>query len=418
MKGNGERSNLLMLISRAPQALALALLGSLCLAPLASAYDHWNDDRDFAESDFFGDLAQRYSNSRVSAASSYNSGRGAANASSRNYTYSRPIVTQYAMPENRRPWSGLWWPRGSAELSFLSLSQGLSPFEKYDTYVFNRTGRNPLAALWEADPSNNHNYGPMQGSVDWAGHCNGLAAAACLVREPPARARIQLGARARGVKLRIAQASQASYGISRYGENAYTQVQLPGGALELTSDDLKGWLSEMFMTCSTMQFQNPQVLGTRYNRSQIDTRDPSYQDILPHYFHYLLIQFVQNRNQPIVLEVDPHLPVNNHPAYAFSARGVQRGNTVSFTNRVWLTDYAPSYQYQGTKPMVRDYTYDLTVDARGRVTGGRWTGSSVNAHPDFVWIPTGDRNAYRDRENPRLQANTVYEVMRLALGIR
>lgn len=35
------------------------------------------------------------------------------------------------------------------------------------------------------------------------------------------------------------------------------------------------------------------------------------------------------------------------------------------------------------------YEYVLELDARGWVIGGEWVGSSKQAHPDFLWLPTG-----------------------------
>ena len=35
------------------------------------------------------------------------------------------------------------------------------------------------------------------------------------------------------------------------------------------------------------------------------------------------------------------------------------------------------------------YEYILEVDAAGRIIGGEWVGDSKQAHPDFLWLPTG-----------------------------
>lgn len=393
------------------------LLAALALASSiqAQSWDSWDRDRDLY-SDFLTPTTQRYQGYESRDLDPYrrpappvatDPGRAATAAGT-----GRSVQIQASLPAEKIPWSGVWWPRRRAELAFLNFSQGLSPLEKFDTAALALTGRNPGVALWEADPAHHHNLAPSPTRSDWEGHCNGAAAASMLVREPPARATLQLGPRAVAAALALDDPASIPTGISSYGDRAYRYTPLPGGALDLTSDDIKGWLAETFMVCSTLRFQNPRLLGTRYDRSWVDYQDESFRDIHPHYFHWLLLEFLRGRNQPIVVEVDPHQPVNNHPAYAFEAQGQQRGSTVSFRTKVWMTDYAPSYQFRGTQSMVREYTYDLYTDASGRVTGGQWTGRSVAEHPDFCWIPVGDR---RDdgwgRENPQLDPQTLWRAL-------
>lgn len=400
---------------------ALAMLSILALAGPARAdlYGLWQDDGDL-QSDFFGDLAERHR--RIDAgltdgASTRYEGRAPAEtAPTSRASQTGPgqaVQVSGKVPDDRAPWSALWWPRRQAELSFLRISQGLSPLEKYDTFVKNRFGRNPGAALWEADPANEHNLGPVPTAQDWHGHCNGAAAASILVPEPPARISIDLGAQAVAAQLPWSSPRDVPHGISRsYGvDEAYRYPALQGGRLELTSDDVKGWLAETFMICSTLQFSNPDVLGTRSDSNDRDLRDKAYVDIHPHYFHWLLLEFLKNRGQPIVLEVDPHKPVNNHPAYAFESEGVQRPGVTSFRTKVWLTDYAPTYQFRGTKTTVKEYTYDLLTDEQGRVRSGRWTGQSVHNHPDFAWLPVGDRRVFDSRENSRLDPEGIFAAL-------
>lgn len=398
-------------------ALTLAALAASSLSAETVPPDRWSSDAELGD-DFFGDVIHRYQGYRdVAAPASAPTAADPAAGYGQPGQYGIPasISQQSQLPQNRTPWSSVWWPRRPAGLAFQPLSQGLSPLEKFDTMVWNRTGRNPLATLWEADPANAHNEAPRQGAQDWAGHCNGLAAASILVPEPPAQLRIQLQ-RGAALKLQIARPEQAQYGITRWGEQAYRTVGVEGGVLDLTSDDLKGWLSEQFMACTVLQFRNPNLLGTRYNRPQIDWNDPSFQDIYPHYFHFLLQDFLKNRQQSLVIEVDPHMPVNNHPAYAFQANGTRQGNAISVHTRVWLTDYAPTWQFRGTQGQVRDYTYTLWFDQWGRVAGGQWTGDSVVRHPDFCWIPTGDRAPWGNVENPRLDPQWVTGTIRQAQG--
>ncbi len=40
-----------------------------------------------------------------------------------------------------------------------------------------------------------------------------------------------------------------------------------------------------------------------------------------------------------------------------------------------------------------NYEYILEVDSSGKIVGGVWINDSINTHPDFLWLPTGARDA-------------------------
>jgi len=145
----------------------------------------WNDD-------FFNDLRGRgdsWFNGNSSSDDGWNdNGR---NSTSRSWPTNRPTASQGQVKESRKPWSGDWWPRGPAGLAFKNTGGGLSPFEKFDSIVYDNFGRVAGAAAWEADPANQHNTAP-QGGENWAGHCNGLAAASILTRQPVRSVRVPL----------------------------------------------------------------------------------------------------------------------------------------------------------------------------------------------------------------------------------
>ncbi len=409
-----------------PRMKTLAIAGVLTLSsmfvsarlPRAAAdewgnWDEWVGSRRDESAGFWDDVRNRFSSGwrewRNNRAPSSRPSPGERNRPAYGDGGARRLGA--SVPPRDIPWSGTWWPRKRCGLAFLDTGDGLSPFEKYDTIVYDRTGRVPGAAAWEADPANRHNEAAYGYGASWSGHCNGLAAAAILSPEPRRDIRVPLR---RGVvlKLNIDSPQAAVPGLFRDGAPDYYAYQAPGGSITLTVDDMKGWLAEQYMNCRVQQFANPDLLGHRYNRPYIDEYDPTYRDIKPHYFHWLLLTFVGRRKQAIVAEVDPHMAVNNHPLYKYEM-DIRRLDRTRYyvTARVWLTDYAPSWGYVGTNPMIRTYTYILyTYDGR-RVYNGEWVGSSVHQHPDFIWIPIDDMPAYGQYENPCLDPGTIRSII-------
>ena len=329
----------------------------------------------------------------------------------------RPPAQQGQVPAERRPWSGDWWPRSEAGLAFRNTGDGLSPFEKYDTIVLNMYGRVPGATAWEADPAHGHNDAPM-GGVNWAGHCNGWAAASILSPEPVRPVTIPLQRR-QIAKFIYPSARQARRGLFRDGRFDYSIMQGPA-QITLTIDDMKGWLAETHMMVRTQQVGPAGFLGTRYNQpsSSANHADPAFQDIHPQNFHYLLDTFIRDRGQPFVSEINPYSPVDNKPLYAFDSSMQHQGTTAHVTTRVSMADYANRRDFVGTNTITRTYAYVLRYDTAGRVVGGQWTGNSVRDHPDFVWIPVGNAPPQGTFQNPCINSDFVDWLLRQAGAFR
>ncbi|MBI3892266.1 MAG: hypothetical protein HY303_12155 [Candidatus Wallbacteria bacterium] len=398
------------MVPQKTRRLATALMLALAVAaPVAAQSSFGNDER--FDSEFYGDLrtrsGDRLYNGRDPSSTGYAAAASPQTAAAQK-AYSN--ITQTAsVPNEYIPWSGAWWPRATCELSFHSFEGGLSPLEKYDSIVASLYGRLPGAAAWEADPVNHHNYASASTSVDWGGHCNGLAAAGILAPEPKKPFDVSLGNKPIKVKLTIAGAKAAKEYLYSDGQNDYRQLDNPSKSIKLTVADMKGLLSETYMTCNTQQFANRKTLGTRYDRNSIDLNDESFRDIYPHYFHWMLQQYVKKNGMAVVAEIDANRAVNNHPLFKYqsSAAYVPAQRKYSVTTVCTFTHYAKDPNFVGTNTMTRTYTYDLFQDAGGRVVRGEWTGKSVKDHPDFCWIPTSDAPAYATLENQAINGDFV-----------
>ncbi|MBI4870121.1 MAG: hypothetical protein HY814_00970 [Candidatus Riflebacteria bacterium] len=391
----------------------LALVATLLLlsAPVApvSAQDSFGSDERF-DSDFYGDLATGRDEPIYAGDTGY---YGSDSASGRRMAAApvaaaQSIKQDASVPTQYVPWSGMWWPRSRCDLAFGDFGGGLSPLEKYDSIVASLYGRLPGAAAWEADPVHRHNYAGASG-VNWGGHCNGLAAAAILVPEPRKSLTVPLGNRPVKVKLNTGRASSAREYLFSDGQPDYRVLSNPGKSLVLSVADMKGLLSETYMTCNTQQFYSQKILGTRYDRDVIDPNDGSFKDIYPHYFHWLLQEFVKKNGMAIVAEIDAKQSVNNHPLFKFESNATYKPSQRKYTivTKCTFTDYAKTAQFVGTNTMTRTYTYDLYQDSSGRVNRGDWTGASASNHPDFCWIPTSDASPSGTYENGSVNGDFV-----------
>jgi hypothetical protein len=68
------------------------------------------------------------------------------------------------------------------------------------------------------------------------------------------------------------------------------------------------------------------------------------------------------------------------------------GNVMSVSVRVYYADDFVAPDYIGTHTRTAEYTYDLSLDAGGAITGGQWTGNSVADHPELLSFSLGVRN--------------------------
>ena len=262
------------------------------------------------------------------------------------------------------PWSGDWWSRKKGLMVKGWPGHKPSPFERYDSYVHSRTGRNPGAHAWEKNIRNGH-YNPK--AEDWEGHCNGWAAASILAPEPR---------------------------ITRVRNGITFEVA-----------DQKAVLSEVYMNtyCKFYGNRNWERPGD----------DPD--DIYPDEFHRLLMQYISSGKSAMICDTSYDRQVWNFPLYKFESEwstGWFDDSKLKVKTTVYYVDDGVRPDFIGTKWFKTTYNYNLFLDGNGNIIDGEWTWGSKNNHPDFVWVPTGNapNPAGSNQENPCFDPKFVKEV--------
>lgn len=258
------------------------------------------------------------------------------------------------------PWSGWWWPFYYKNPPNLYEPKG--PMDKYDQVSTSR-GRRSDAMSWEK--ANHYTDNSREG---WFGHCNGWAAAAVLEPEPKSSREVS------GVKFEV--------------------------------NDIMGLLSEWHWWDSAVAFY-----GTRY-----DNPSDNIDDIAPHEFHSVIIQYIGEQGLPIVMDTrggkdeEREPQVWNFPAYKYEIdykADEKDQEKIHVRCQVWFTDSTHPSSLK-LKTFKETYYYWIKGDKR-HPTAGEWetakeggwgsSGDSRKSHPDFLWYPAeAKRHPVMERE--------------------
>lgn len=257
-----------------------------------------------------------------------------------------------------RPWSGWWWPAFEGLGPTLFRVRG--PLDTYDRYVEAMTGENPGTRAWERREM----YFP---DSEWAGHCNGWAAAALLEPEPTEVVRL--------------------------------------GDLAFGVGDQKGLLSTYyFAAAAAWTYGQPDGL------SAAD-------------FHRVLLEWMGSGRQGFVVTFDlGGGEVWSYPAYRFeSAWSADPRQAAIWQVRttVWMADMEVPPDFIGTRPFPspsgKVFEYTLVGDPRSPESG-EWSGRSAGRTPGFsrpglVWYPEPSvRNLDRELASPDLELAVIREI--------
>lgn len=107
----------------------------------------------------------------------------------------------------------------------------------------------------------------------------------------------------------------------------------------------------------------------------------------PEVFHYWLLQRIGEEGRPFMADLDPGEEVWSYPIFKYEMDSSVAGTRESVRTTVWYADNDVSPDFMGAKTRRATYTYDLLLDAAGRIVGGEWTGVSRKDHPKRLAVP-------------------------------
>ncbi|MCG8586997.1 MAG: hypothetical protein MI757_20010 [Pirellulales bacterium] len=196
----------------------------------------------------------------------------------------------------------------------------------------------------------------------WSGHCNGWTSAAIRHAEP-------------------------ARSVTRNG-------------VTFTPSDIKALLAELYT------FTNTENIGGIYEHV-----------INPAALHMTLTNWVGRKRHPIAMENTPGKEIWNFPVYAYNSVVKNYGRTADVKVTMAYKNYTEREFDKAPKNVMHKYFhYQLTLNAKGEITGGSYYGDSSTM--DFFWVPSppvqGGKKG-NERGNPYLKMNDVLALWRASV---
>lgn len=256
------------------------------------------------------------------------------------------------------PWSGWWWP-ANFQANGPRLFDADGPLAKYDRFVANSGRPNPRTKEWEQAEN-------FFADFQWAGHCNGWAAAALLELEPKEARTVD------GVTFSVA--------------------------------DQKGLLT-------AYHFADAALWGVGGD-----------QELSPAEFHKTLVNWlgIQRKGMIFTFRLVGE-EVWSFPAFKYESvvgPDPRDANRWHVRTVVWLVDNNVAADFVGGQPWPstegKVFEYTLTGDPQNP-DGGEWSAGSGErfGRPYMLWYPDRDRrNEGRQLSSPALEESLIRRIVR------
>jgi len=261
----------------------------------------------------------------------------------------------WSAQESGTPWAAYWYPKRGRDL----FDADNAPLRKLDRWIENQ-GLQSFSVSWEQNHFDAN-------AAEWEGLCDAWSIAAVSTLEP--------------------------------------KQSLVSNDVEFTTSDLKALAIKYY------EGSKPKIYGRRYQG--LAATDGLIQDLRPEAFHRLMEEYVGKRKQAIIVDEDPGVEVWSKPifrmaftiskdpavpqallvkAYPWMIR--QRASVDDTPTSLTKDLAAPAYEY-------RLYYDAKLVDGRWRIIAGEWLNSSLNYHPDMVYLPPEREN--QQQPNPEIR---------------
>jgi hypothetical protein len=256
-------------------------------------------------------------------------------------------------------WTGSWYPysAGGTSAATYKYSQAVGKWEAYN---------------WEQGQVKKYQYS------SWSGHCNGLAAAGIMTKEPIRN-------------------------VSYNGVN-------------FSVDDLKALVVESWQG-------GGYIIGKRCYNGKVKRdstgrlTDDACRDLNPGAFHVIVANFLGRFGKSVVVDSESMEAVWNYPVVNFGiieSIDLSKSEANSFL-KIGGVEYTYNIDAVYFKKIKMElnltsgrhlYEYILELDDVGEILGGEWIGDSKTYHPDFIW-----REEKPDTENPYLDVGIINEIV-------
>jgi hypothetical protein len=307
------------------------------------------------------------------------------NRSTKKYMWSAELKTKQDV------WTGWWFPIFE-DLMFAKKDGVLSPLQKYDWYVWTRTGKqvNPRTAKIEQ----NHPllYDPK--AFKDSGRCDSWAKASSYTKEP-------------------------RQPVTRNG-------------VTFSVFDLKALLTSSYDVVEGIQGVGQEFEKLRKSSRKQDY--PEYGDLYPDQLHRLIEVYLKDKRKPFLIDYDPYTEKWNVPVYmadmyiyAYEGDNTEIFEVAGSPDEVIFKVnvdiyYADNHikdrkNFVGIEHKVIELEYELYArkveGTKYKVVYGEWMGASRRKHPDYaIVLPEGTikRSSYNKGIDPAIVDEIVYGI--------
>jgi hypothetical protein len=302
-------------------------------------------------------------------------------------------------------WTTYWYPASQSGTARRPAQNALSPMEKYDQAIGDRSQK---ATKWEISQSDRFR------NVSWAGHCNGVAAAGSTVDEPKKNV---------------------------FYNNVWFSV-----------DDVKALMVEAFQAGGQVVGGRCDLTERRYDENgrliATECRDTNAAT-----FHIALTNYIGRFRKPLIADTDSANQVWNEIITSYQVKMKQKltardvnwwlkgQNVDGYTynpNATSFMYYQTEVFYNNGTKKIYEYILELSnavnilesgsqppptqgpsqgpsptptpQPTRTKIIGGEWYRNARIDHPDFLWRHTSPM-----LENPYLSLDVIYKIYNSSL---